>query len=1803
MSGGFTVLHPARLAALLLLITALSAEAATAVPTPSAPAEDQAAFDRANRFLSEQSMSRACDAFRELLRQRPSSELAREAQVKGARACLRAGRDSSEALQTLRKLAEEGPVDLPRALAHLTLAEQGETWTSKGNKDRTAVALEQLEAVARDSGGRWAREAKGLFFRMAFERMERQSWETATVEKLCERVLALEPSATERARARYLRALSWQREGGKERLQRMEKDLLELGQGQTEFADDALYTLAERREAESQYTAALELYDQILSRFDGTTSNVRDRARSRAEEIRRPRLSVSAQYIELPGTRPVLRISFRNLKEVTLTLRRAEPLQQAAQAVMESWPLGTPGPEVKRWTRKLSEPGPHVPGTLEEPLELTGPGAWSVEVTDGKQTAKDWLLVTPLAMALKIAPNEVAVFVTDAVTGEAAKSADVAVFASSYDSDRRYTRAQGRTDENGLARIPLKIQGRLQDVTAWASAGGVLTFARGSPNGYASDEQREWLAYVMTDRTLYKPGETVGAKLFLRSRANGPSSPVPNRTVRVRVYDAQSREALVKELTTNDFGTAAFQLPLGKDATLGQWRTHVENVGGSYLSLQQSNSTFRVEEFKPPEFQVKVEPVGSPAAGKAVKVRITASRYSGGPVANANGRAIVTERGYSHQWGRWEDDPASEPDYGYGYGYDDDYYGGYPGRSYGQPWQPTYRQTTLTFKTGPDGSVEVELPKPEDTGDRTYTVQVFVTDASRREVTGSGTINVSSTPFFVDVRSDRYLYKPGEPIKLKLRSEDANGRAQSPAVALRLVRLDKDGNTSTILERAAQLRDGRAEATLDGDAVGPVRIEVRAPNEQTVYAFTDVWLTSDVKPLVPPQAGFQLLTDRAPLAVGGTVRALAVTPNPNGHVLFTIEGQALHAARAIPINGRARFVELPLTAAMTPNAWLMIGRFENGNFLQTQAMVRVKGTDNALQVNVSHSSEVVEPGAEQKARIDVKGASGEVEVAVSTVDETIFAIEPDRDDLLPFFGRRRQQLWVGTAVTQAYRAFRPVQRPTRTPEQPVAQKTPEEPKPTDDAPAPAIAPPAAESAGFADEERSKEAKKSVAPSELAASAPAPAKPSAPGGSAEPPVKVRSNFSSSAGWFPQVRMSRSTALALQVPDSLTRFRTLVVAMTTGEQMGTGKASFRTEKPLMVRLQAPRFFTERDEVTLSALVSSRLPRSTSVQVAFTAPGFEPLDPTQQTVQVPAGEDVRVNVRYRVVKPGDVQLQVVARGGGTQDAMALTLPVVVHGSAQRASFAGRLADSVDLRVNLPTQRNPGATRLELTVSPTLASVMMDALPYLAQYPYGCVEQTLSRFVPAAIASKTAKDLGLPSSRVPAELDAMVDAGLKRLYGFQHSDGGWGWWQSDPTNRWMSAYVVYGLSLGRAAGLQVDPSVLERGRGYLTSHLGAALDNPEEHAWMVFALATTGGAPKAALNKAFERRSKLSKRGRALLALALIAAKDSRARIAVENLDDILQAAKDRQDASVGDANDVWQTSEAIEATAYTLMAVYRHDPTSPWVKPLTDFLVMRRNGGKWRNTRDTAFALYALSELAAREKVAAASGTFIVQVNGREAARLRFSAGGMDLTGPVVLTDAAFRPGENTVTLRRDGANVTGYYAATFDVYNRDENMKGVGGDVKIARTYTLLGRPSADSGKLTSETEYGMPVESGVRVRVDVEVKANKAIEFLLIEDLKPAGFEAVAQRSGPELCEYRCAHVELRPDRVAFFLTQLPVGVTKLSYELRAEVPGHFHALPARVEAMYAPELRATSDEMRLEVRDAPEPGKQGVAKE
>ena len=114
--------------------------------------------------------------------------------------------------------------------------------------------------------------------------------------------------------------------------------------------------------------------------------------------------------------------------------------------------------------------------------------------------------------------------------------------------------------------------------------------------------------------------------------------------------------------------------------------------------------------------------------------------------------------------------------------------------------------------------------------------------------------------------------------------------------------------------------------------------------------------------------------------------------------------------------------------------------------------------------------------------------------------------------------------------------------------------------------------------------------------------------------------------------------------------------------------------------------------------------------------------------------------------------------------------------------------------------------------------------------------------------------------------------------------------------------------------------------------------------------------------------------------------------------------------------------------------------------------------------------------------------------------------------------------------------------------------------------------------------------GATVKSGDVVLVELTIESKNDYEYIMFEDMKPAGFEPVALRSGYGGNEMG-AYMELRDERVAFFLRRLARGKHSMSYKLRAEVPGYFHALPTKGSAMYAPELRANSDEWRVNCKD------------
>ena len=111
-----------------------------------------------------------------------------------------------------------------------------------------------------------------------------------------------------------------------------------------------------------------------------------------------------------------------------------------------------------------------------------------------------------------------------------------------------------------------------------------------------------------------------------------------------------------------------------------------------------------------------------------------------------------------------------------------------------------------------------------------------------------------------------------------------------------------------------------------------------------------------------------------------------------------------------------------------------------------------------------------------------------------------------------------------------------------------------------------------------------------------------------------------------------------------------------------------------------------------------------------------------------------------------------------------------------------------------------------------------------------------------------------------------------------------------------------------------------------------------------------------------------------------------------------------------------------------------------------------------------------------------------------------------------------------------------------------------------------------------------------VRPGDLVEVELEIDSKNDYEYILFEDPKAAGFEPMAIRSGYVRSGMN-AYMELRDEKVCFFVRALARGKHSVRYRLRAEIPGKFSALPTRGYAMYAPELKGNSDEMKLRIAD------------
>ncbi len=720
-----------------------------------------------------------------------------------------------------------------------------------------------------------------------------------------------------------------------------------------------------------------------------------------------------------------------------------------------------------------------------------------------------------------------------------------------------------------------------------------------------------------------------------------------------------------------------------------------------------------------------------------------------------------------------------------------------------------------------------------------------------------------------------------------------------------------------------------------------------APGESPLWAGTQ-------------QERIQIVADKKSYAPGDTAHVLIVTGNQPTSVLVTAEGNGLYSAQVIKSRGGSVTVDVPIQPEFAPNFYVAAAFIRDNKFYSGNKSLKVPPTQHLLKVDLQPSKPQYQPGQPGAYTIKATDSSGKpvaAEFSLGVVDEAIYAIQPETvsNIVSAFYGTIYSKVATDSSLTYYFSGQ--------------AGKR---------------AMPLAEGHGGG-VGRSSSALAQLKPERLV----------------QP--KIRKAFPDTAYWVADVRTDNSgqATVKFDYPDAITSWRATTRGVTQDTKVGSAVESTIVRKNLMVRLVVPRFFRRGDQITLSTIVQNYLPTEKTAHVSMEFTGLQVIDGTTRDVPVPTHGTVKVDYRVRVLDVDSAKVLGKALTDVESDAMELTLPVVPFGVQLAVAKSGSLTGNADVteQIVFPAGIEPNTRKLTIEVTPSIAGTIFGALDFLTSYPYGCTEQTMSSFLPDVLVADAMKKLGVGTNIDPQTLNKQVRAGLDRLYEYQHPDGGWGWWQTDDSQPFMTAYVLAGLVQAKSAGYDVEQDRIDRARKWLLPQFTrSTAAKTDLRAYMAYALVLSGGESNATiLDSVWSQRSTLTSYGKALLGLAMAQTSDARANDLAKQL---------TSDAKQDDSQAWWATDTnnlmdyygdtTPQATAYVLKFLDRVDPQSPLLAKAALYLVSHRGEGYyWDSTQQTAMVIYGLTDYLQRTQELKPNFSVDVQVNGKSVTTKKFTA----------------------------------------------------------------------------------------------------------------------------------------------------------------------------------------------------------------
>ncbi len=1373
----------------------------------------------------------------------------------------------------------------------------------------------------------------------------------------------------------------------------------------------------------------------------------------------------------------------------------------------------------------------NVPGRTVVPLEpyledgarglyrvmVNRPGEW--------QAKQRWLLVTDLGAVAKKGAGELLVWAANTRSLQPAAGAEVVVL-----SDQNQTIGRGRTDASGFY--------RLTDAAAFekhrpflvtVDTGADFTFlyldrmgvdVSGLDVAGVTPRGDGHTAFLYGERDLYRPGETAHGAVIVRT--GGIAAP-PAMPARLRHRDPQGRELSARTLNLDGRGLAEYSLDLPPYALTGNHVLELEvadEVIGSY--------SFQVEEFVPDRIKVEIQPATAAAMpGQSFAYDVT-SRYLFGPPAGGLGfesRVRLVRA-------------AFEPE-------------GFEAFTFGdreREWtdREVFRREGTLDAEGRQRLEVASLTVGNVPASLSAVITARVSEAGGRGVTAWQRVPVHPYPAYVGLRRLGEGYpEPGQEVAFEVVAVSPEGKAVDAAELQAELIYER---WSTVLRQTSN-GTYRYESTKEPVPVSVTTLKAGAKrgsfkvrpgdygrhkvlvSDPATGAAAALWF--DVvgwgySPwAIANPARVELELEKAEYAPGEAAVVQVRAPFP-GKLLLTVEREQVLLTQVHTLSGNTARIEVPISGAWRPNVYLTAMLVRSVDDLEPGSVSRAFGAltlpvdrlANRLEVAFDAPEEV---RSQTRVPVEVRTTPGAA-VTIAAVDEGILQLIGQKlPDPFEFFYQK-----LALAV-DSYDTFSLL------------------------LPDVAIAGKAKAGGGEMGEDQSQYV-------------------SADGLRRAKPVAFWSGIATADG-------NGRARLELELPEFQGALRLMAVAI-DGRRFGGAEAMTRVRDPLVLLPTLPRVLSYGEKVELPLTLRNDTGKTGSFELRLAATGAARVaEPATRTVEVANAAEATAYFTLETAESGaDVELVFTATGNGEKQrstgAVSLRpdLPAVaVHelGTLDKATTSLALAGG---------PYRPGTETRHLRLGSLPLVQVSGRLRDLLDYPYGCLEQTVSRAFPLIHLGELARELEpdlLDPAKGGAPPEAMVEDAIRRVARLQLPVGGFSLWpEGTEADLFSSLYATHFLVEAQRAGYVVDSYLQENALAFASAQVRAkpqyGQDELERMVYALYVLARAGQGDLGAMDQLRrEQKANLAPDFRALLAAAYAAVGD-RAAVAeiVAHLGQI-----DKVERQTGQ-----NLRSALRSHALLLLALLDADPQSAAMPAAVDRLSRELTAWPWWSTQETSWVLLALGQLAERQ---AARGPFAGKV----------VVGGKTLGSFSSKKTPNFArvPGSEPVQVEMAGAYTPGaaFYALTSRGIPTEAAFKPVANGIEVERE--LLTR---EQGAVAGAVTQGDLVVLRTRVR-----SVSGPLSNVVLQQLLPSGLEIENPRlETTETLPWVTdagdapAYADLRDDRVLLFV-DLPANSWRTYYAVvRAVTPGVFRLPPVHAEAMYSPDLRATGQRSTLEVR-------------